>query len=341
MEPITSALKLFENPHLAKECDVIEVIVKETLPSFLTGWEVCSLARASRSWKQLLKKEFLEAFRKFEEHSFLETQIPKNFHSNSVFEAVEAVFLKTFLSTRSLARSIRYAQKLEEASLEDFPQVIEDLNLVMFCRRIPFNPPLPAGGLTPYAAQLREWIKHSNEVQALVKLDLSNNGLTVLPKEIERFIGLQELDLANNKLTALPDSIQNLTHLRVLQAQGNQLHQIPDGIGKLTQLIYLMLSNNQLQTLPDSMENLTRLSWLSLSKNQIQDMPHFIKNLRKLDLLDLSHNQLKSFPQFSGFLSALRLQVRYLDFSKHQKAALLELFSRLDPTLYIDISNHR
>ena len=57
----------------------------------------------------------------------------------------------------------------------------------------------------------------------LTKLNLSLEGLTVLPSQIRQLTHLTKLDLGGNQLTYLPPEIGQLTNLTSLDLGGNQL----------------------------------------------------------------------------------------------------------------------
>ena len=65
-----------------------------------------------------------------------------------------------------------------------------------------------------------------------MRLDLSKNALTELPKEFGNLTQLKRLDLYSNKLSDLPLSCVNLVSLRWLDLKNNPLQTLwPDVIG--------------------------------------------------------------------------------------------------------------
>ncbi len=60
-----------------------------------------------------------------------------------------------------------------------------------------------------------------------VYLDLSGEGLTILPPDIGDLTALTTLDLGGNQLTALPPEIGDLTNLTYLDLRNNQLTALP------------------------------------------------------------------------------------------------------------------
>ena len=68
---------------------------------------------------------------------------------------------------------------------------------------------------------LKEFLlPQSEEIELLC---YSENEITALPKEIERYTKLKELDIDENRIVDLPDSLANLTYLEILYVNGNPL----------------------------------------------------------------------------------------------------------------------
>ena len=126
------------------------------------------------------------------------------------------------------------------------------------------------------------------------ELNLCNNQLTQLPREICQLTQLTELYLSSNKLTQLPSEIGQLTQLTYLSLSDNQLTQLPTEIGNLTQLTRLYLSNNELTQLPSEIGQLTQLTHLYLHNNRLTQLPTEIGNLTQLTYLSLYDNPIEN-----------------------------------------------
>ena len=102
------------------------------------------------------------------------------------------------------------------------------------------------------------------------RLDLSDRGLTALPKSVLEMTSLHELDVSGNRIGgALPAEIGRLQALRVLDASGNAMTGVPAEIGRLSELRVLDLSENDLTGLPYELANLKKLERLDLRGNDV------------------------------------------------------------------------
>jgi hypothetical protein len=149
-------------------------------------------------------------------------------------------------------------------------------------------------------------------------LDLSELGLTELPKEIGLLTSLQTLHLWGNQLTELPGEIGGLANLQSLCLEYNELTAAPIEIGQLSNLQMLDLGHNRLTTLPSAIRGLSNLQMLDLGHNRLTTLPSAIRGLTNLHTLHLSGNPLTVLrvpTQISP--AALRFLQVQLDASRH------------------------
>jgi Leucine-rich repeat (LRR) protein len=92
---------------------------------------------------------------------------------------------------------------------------------------------------------------------SLVRLDLSDNGLTEFPAAVCELTGLRTLELYKNKIKTVPDAIAKLTALRSLNLFNNNIMKLNNAVSSLTELRELNVSSNRLITLP-SLKSLTK-----------------------------------------------------------------------------------
>ncbi|XP_066581605.1 leucine-rich repeat protein 1-like [Prorops nasuta] len=142
-------------------------------------------------------------------------------------------------------------------------------------------------------------------LQSLTILNLSDNLISSLPKELGSLPYLKELYLAHNQLGKTVkwtwlDQSPIINNLRLLDISNNLLSFLPNQIGKLKNLTDLKVNQNLLKYLPHSIGNLSNLQYLNISKNSISQLPGNIRNLR-LQLFDLSENSFSSFHPISEY----------------------------------------
>ncbi|CAK1580361.1 unnamed protein product [Parnassius mnemosyne] len=122
-------------------------------------------------------------------------------------------------------------------------------------------------------------------------VDCSGYGLTEFPSFIDP--RTTTLNVQNNKLTAIPKEISVLKNLKVLNANNNEIMELaPGSISELPELVILKLANNRLIEYPRDLKNsliLTKLEELDLGGNDMRtklasDSFLQFKSLKKLTL---------------------------------------------------------
>ncbi|EMN15221.1 leucine-rich repeat domain-containing protein [Leptospira borgpetersenii] len=98
-------------------------------------------------------------------------------------------------------------------------------------------------------------------------LDLGDQGIKILPRQIGQFKNLTTLHLDGNSLTTLPNEIGQFKNLRSLKLYSNQLTTLPKEIEQLQNLRELDLNSNKLTTLPKEIGHLKNLRRLVLKGN--------------------------------------------------------------------------
>ena len=120
------------------------------------------------------------------------------------------------------------------------------------------------------------------ELYNLKELDLSNNKLTEIPRELENLTNLLLLDLSDNKLKKIPKELGNLRKLKILILSINKLKEISEEIGNLTNLKQIYLHNNKLREIPKEIGNLTNLQRLTLDKKT--KIPKKVREIKGLKI---------------------------------------------------------
>lgn len=94
---------------------------------------------------------------------------------------------------------------------------------------------------------------------SLANLDLSQNGLSELPKTVAGLKQLKILDLSNNLLSTLPPEVGQLPSLRTLLLPSNMIRSLPPSLANCPSLIDIDLSESVFDALPDGIECLSDL----------------------------------------------------------------------------------
>lgn len=128
-------------------------------------------------------------------------------------------------------------------------------------------------------------------------LDLSNNLLTSLPKELCRLTKLKIAFFSNNRFTQVPDSFKECHNLYMLGFKSNQIEVFDEDILPLS-ISWLILTDNKLQALPSSISKLDKLQKCALAGNQLVKLPEEMTKCQNLELLRLSANQLDKIPSW-------------------------------------------
>uniref|UniRef100_A0A8C4SBP6 Erbin n=1 Tax=Erpetoichthys calabaricus TaxID=27687 RepID=A0A8C4SBP6_ERPCA len=156
------------------------------------------------------------------------------------------------------------------------------------------------------ANQIEELPKQLFNCQALHKLSLPDNDLTVLPASIANLINLRELDVSKNGIQEFPENIKNCKVLTIVEASVNPISKLPDGFTQLLSLSQLYLNDAFLEFLPANFGRLTKLQILELRENQLKMLPKTMNKLTQLERLDLGSNEFTEVPEVIEQLTGLK-----------------------------------
>ncbi|ELK06252.1 Leucine-rich repeat-containing protein 40 [Pteropus alecto] len=105
-------------------------------------------------------------------------------------------------------------------------------------------------------------------LQKLTFLDLRNNFLSSLPKEMESLIRLQTINLSFNRFRILPEVLYHIPTLETVLVSNNQVGSVdPEKLKTMENLITLDLQNNDLLQIPPELGNCVNLRTLLLDGN--------------------------------------------------------------------------
>ncbi|OWP04182.1 hypothetical protein B2J93_391 [Marssonina coronariae] len=128
-------------------------------------------------------------------------------------------------------------------------------------------------------------------------LDLSDNPLSSLPKNISRLHKLKIAFFSCCNFTVFPKELAQCRSLEMVAFRGNHMVSIPkDSFPR--KLRWLILTDNLISELPPSIGQCHRLQKCMLAGNQLKTLPAEMSQCRKLGLLRLSANNLTLLPQW-------------------------------------------
>ncbi|KAL6047938.1 Toll like receptor 21, partial [Balamuthia mandrillaris] len=141
----------------------------------------------------------------------------------------------------------------------------------------------------------------------ITDLDLSNNAIRALPKEMGRLVYLRRLNLSINRIRTIPTEMGALRYLSILDLSHNYLGEeereregewglvspLPEqALQGWMALKELDLSWNRLTELPQQLGCMTDLEVLRLEHNCLTRFPEGLSNLHDLLYLDLQSNRI-------------------------------------------------
>ena len=138
----------------------------------------------------------------------------------------------------------------------------------------------------------------------VVSIELVDNLIETIPKEIFELPSLEKLFLMHNKITEVPPEIQTAKQLKKLNLSFNQIQQMPVLPPNVTEF---HIAGNQIKNIPPYIAT-SGITLLDISLNQIISLPL----LPKVTNLYASQNQIKLFPQLSPEIVALDLSYNQL-----------------------------
>lgn len=134
--------------------------------------------------------------------------------------------------------------------------------------------------------------------ESIANIGLSFNHFKFLPSLVFNFKHLIHLNIVQNQLSVIPKEIEKLCNLKVLILDNNRIRILPDELGKLKNLKLLSLGWNVLTSLPKTMKNLCSLRRLELHHNQIKMFPSVLCSSElHLDTLTMNNNRIQVVPK--------------------------------------------
>ncbi|KYR00323.1 hypothetical protein DLAC_03066 [Tieghemostelium lacteum] len=159
------------------------------------------------------------------------------------------------------------------------------------------NPHSQLETLEIFNNKISEIPKEIGQLRHLKHLNMSSNSIESLPEQLYQLVFLETLELQMNKLTKIPEDLGSLVNLQLLNLSNNQIQEIPKSINYLCNLTILYLDNNIIEDLPLVPDNqLIRLSEIYLNSNKFQSMQSLC-NLASIDKISMGFNKIQSLPE--------------------------------------------
>lgn len=313
MEPYINGLIPNAFPSIIPHCDIPE------LKSIMVCGKVYrQLVMNSSIWKEIaskigcpersdpiiqyakIKKYFnsckLECYLKREEHAlFFKEPTIARFSAMSQLRAELQLADSRFIVGKEITQLI--AESNPEAHLEIIQKPNEDLHTwEQYINLSTYFPSL--------IDKNEEWMNTDAIESTLCEVDLSDSGLSVLPKELAK-LPISTLLLNTNFLSDLPEEFGQNNSIDYLEIFSNNFAKIPACVMQMNSLTILHLDENKLRTIPDEIQNLKNLTDLGLSKNRLSEFPSPVCQLTKLENLWISHNSIDTIPAEIGRLTSL------------------------------------
>ena len=133
--------------------------------------------------------------------------------------------------------------------------------------------------------------------ESLELLDLSNNLLVSIPKDMNRLKKLKIAFFSNNLFTSVPSAFKECKNLYMLGLKANKIDSFEEDILPLS-ISWLILTDNRLKKLPDSIGKLIKLQKFPIAGNSLENLPSSMSNCINLELIRLSANQLNEIPSW-------------------------------------------
>eukprot|EP01080_Neovahlkampfia_damariscottae_P006923 gene6923-11086_t len=163
-------------------------------------------------------------------------------------------------------------------------------------------------------------------------LDLSDQSIDKIPKELKMFKKLCYMSMENNRIVELSTELFLLTDLITLNLQSNSIKELPKEFQNLKTLKMLNLSGNQIQDV-SNLNNLN-LETLNLADNKISNFSIELNYLKKLNLSGNGINDLKN-----SLLELRNLEELYLQ--KNQINEIPTEIKNLQYLIKLNLSNNK
>jgi hypothetical protein len=128
-------------------------------------------------------------------------------------------------------------------------------------------------------------------------LDLSDNNMSEIPKDISKLKRLKIIFFARNNFTKFPKVLADCPALTMIGFKSNNIETVPEHAFPPL-LEWLILTDNAIEKLPKSLGKCHLLRKCALAGNLIEVLPEEMVGCVSLELIRISANKLKVIPEW-------------------------------------------
>jgi len=105
-------------------------------------------------------------------------------------------------------------------------------------------------------------------------INLQNNNITALPKNITKMQWLVDFNLSGNTVNTNQKALFNLTSLKCLYIEHNNIYNIPEAMKTMKKLWIIHAGHNKFKTLPKTFAKMPALLLLHINNCEIDSISH-------------------------------------------------------------------
>lgn len=174
---------------------------------------------------------------------------------------------------------------------------------------------------------------HHNALKSITRLELNGNGLESVSSKLSLCDQLRSLNLYDNPITYLPKNLADFRSLEYLYMSQGNLSTLPPSFFQLSNLKWVSLSNMKLKNLSSEIKQLKQLTWLNLMGNQLNTLPIELTQLEHLDEVYLHNNclPLTQPPEIFHYLKQKKISLSSLLKTQHNQSQNIQTFEEPNP----------
>lgn len=173
-----------------------------------------------------------------------------------------------------------------------------------------------------------------SELEHLNYLNLSNNGLEILPPELSALKHLHRFNGARNKLKVFPKELcLAWQDLEDLSLECNQIERLPVEMGQMKSLKNIVLSENWLSQIPSELGDAPSLEYMEINNNRIDLSKTSSSILSKMEPMDYCFQFVpqEMLPVKGLFLGSVQSSFNREFLKEHNVTTILTVSDKIKP----------